>query len=202
MRVGVQPKSYSSSNSNQSFSFNGYSEAYAKSIKEIRNVKNKVDIEKIYNNLLKNVIEEPGTKTFNDFDMISSGKPLEEKLQEVYDKGGTIYDSYNIPFVKKGERDIVTQLVDMVTFKSPSNDTRDIRFGKDYKGDMFVSSCNGNGKHYTMTVSKKSGNLKKVVDKNYTFYNEDGSVNRLKTLYKMAGYRLRVFFFRDFTPPD
>ena len=40
MRVGVQPKSYSSSNSNQSFSFNGYSEAYAKSIKEIRNVKN------------------------------------------------------------------------------------------------------------------------------------------------------------------
>lgn len=53
-----------------------------------------------------------------------------------------------------------------------------------------------------MTVSKKSGNLKKVVDKNYTFYNEDGSVNRLKTLYKMAGYRLRVFFFRDFTPPD
>ena len=68
MRVGVQPKSYSSSNSNQSFSFNGYSEAYAKSIKEIRNVKNKVDIEKIYNNLLKNVIEEPGTKTFNDFD--------------------------------------------------------------------------------------------------------------------------------------
>ena len=57
----------------------------------------------------------------------------------------------------------------MITFKFPNDATGDIRFGKDYKGDMFVSSCNGKGRHYSMTVSQKSGNLKKVAGRDSLF---------------------------------
>lgn len=40
------------------------------------------------------------------------------------------------------------------------------------------------------------------MDKGFTFYNEDGSINRFKTFYKNAGYRLRVLFLNDYTPPN
>lgn len=154
--TSVLPNTYSSGNQNQGFSFKGYSEVYARSIKEVRNVKNRVDIEKIYNNLLKNAMEESGAKPLKGFDIISSEKPLEGKLQDVYNKSLTIKDNhYEIPLVKNGEKNVVSQLLDMVRFIAPNETSGDIRFGKNYKGDMFVSSCNGKLGHYTMTVSKK-----------------------------------------------
>lgn len=179
--------------------FRGYSEVYQRSAKEIRQIKNKVDIERIFNNLLESATKETGSKTLKNFDMISSSEPLDSKLQKAYERSLTLKMSDNLetPLVRNGEDNIVKLFFDRIIFTPPKvNASKDIRFWKNSNGDLMAASCNNGEANCNMTVSKKSGNLKRVwmVGKELTYYKEDGSIDYFKTLYKRVCHRFNVLF--------
>lgn len=200
-----------SSNSNYSNNLNniffkGYSEVYQRSAKELSQIKNKVDMERIFNNLLESATKETGTRTLKNFDMISSSEPLESKLQKAYDRGLTLKmnDNLETPLVRNGEDNIVRLFLDRIIFTpSKDNSSKDIRFWKNSKGDMMAASCNNGDGNCNITVSKESGNLKRVwsVGKKLTYYKEDGSVDHFKSLYKRICHRFKVFF-KYYSDPD